>query len=178
MATYDLTSSDTAFVNSDSIAAHMSPWASNRMYLMEYTLDIAKMIADGYTMAAGDVFQALEIPADCFVLFAGAQVTTAFDGTTPSVDIDFAGGDDIVDGGDVSSAGWLASGLNGQAMSVTTGAASTFTQHVDTTDTIDITLNAGAADVTAGVLRLVACVISTEERGGVVADEVDRDQLA
>lgn len=178
MATYDLTSKDTAFVNSDSIAALPSKWQANNMYIVETTLDIAKFIANGYTMAAGDVFQAMEIPADSFVLFAGAEVTTAFDGTTPTVDIDFAGGDDIVDGADVSSTGWCASGTNGQAMTVTTGAASTFTQHVTTTDTIDVTLNAGAADVTEGVIRVVACVVTTEEKGRIYPTEVDRDQLA
>ena len=84
------------------------------------------------------IFQLLEIPADTMVLFAGAYVEAAVDGTSPTVDIDFAAGDDIVDGGDVSSTGWLASGTNGQAMVVGTGAASTFTQHVTTTDTIDV----------------------------------------
>lgn len=175
MATYDLTSKATAFVNSNSIAALPSKRNAANMYLIEKQIDIAKMIANGYTMAAGDVFQALEIPADCFVLFAGAEVTTAFDGTTPTVDIDFAAGDDIVDGGDVSSTGWLASGTNGTAMS--TSGTITFTQHVTTTDTIDVTLNAGAADVTTGVLRVVACVVLTEEYGRGYPTEVTRDNV-
>lgn len=176
MATYDLTSKDTAFVNSNSIAALPAKWQANNMYMVEATLDVEKFIANGYTMAAGDVFQALEIPADCMVLFAGAEVTTAFDGTTPTVDIDFAGGDDIVDGGDVSSTGWLASGTNGSAM--TTSGTINFTQHVTTTDTIDVTLNAGASDVTEGVIRVVACVMNTGETGRVTPTEVTRDQLA
>ena len=90
------------------------------------------------------------------VLFAGAEVETAFNGTSPTVDIDFAAGDDIVDGGDVSATGFLASGTNGQAMVVGTGSASTFTQHVTTTDTIDVKLIASSADVTSGILRVVA----------------------
>lgn len=181
MATYDLTSKDTAFIASDSIAAHAADGPRAKVYQMEYIIDIAKFIANGYTMAAGDIFQTLEIPADSLLLTAGAEVLTAFDGTTPTVDIDFAAGDDIVDGGDVSSTGWLAAGTNGATMrtdGTAAGGAMPFTQHVTTTDTIDVTLNAGASDVTTGVLRVVAYVISTEEKGGVVPDEVDRDQLA
>lgn len=178
MATYDLTSNDTAFVNSDSIAAYPSKFTANNMYMVETVIDVAKLIANGYTMAAGDVFQALEIPADSLVLAAGAEVTTAFDGTTPTVDIDFAGGDDIVDGADVTSTGWCAGGTNGQGLVVGAGAANTFTQLVTTTDTIDVTLNAGASDVTTGVIRVVAIVVSLEETGRVTADEVTRDQLA
>ena len=41
--------------------------------------------------------------ANSMVLFAGAEVLKAFNGTSPTVDIDFAAGDDIVDGGDVTS---------------------------------------------------------------------------
>jgi hypothetical protein len=180
MATYDLTSKDTAFVNSDSIAALPSKWQANNVYMVETTIDIAKFIANGYTMASGDVFEALEIPADSMVIFAGAEVTTAFTGTSPVVDIDFAGGDDIVDGADVSSTGWCAGGTNGQGMVVgATGADAVqpFTQLVTTTDTIDVTLTAGANNVTAGVLRVVACVVDVGERGRVAPDEVVRDQL-
>jgi len=111
-------------------------------------------------------------------LFAGAEVETAFNGTSPTVDIDFAAGDDIVDGGDVSSAGFLASGTNGQSMVVNTAAADTFTAHVTTTDTIDVKLIASSADVTSGILRVMACCIDTGARGRVAPTEVDRDLLA
>ncbi len=176
MATYDLTSKSTAFVNSNSIAAHPSDSQAAKMYMLETTIDIAKMISNGYTFASGDIFQALEIPAGTLVLFAGAEVTTAFDGTTPVADIDFAAGDDIVDGAALGSTGWLASGTNGQAMTVTTGAASTFTQHVTAADTIDVLLT--GTGITTGVLRVVACCISTQEHGRAYPTEVDRDQLA
>jgi len=94
------------------------------------------------------------------------------------VDIDFAAGDDIVDGGDVTSTGFLAQGTNGQSMVVSTADASTFTQHVTTTDTIDVKLIAGSADVTSGILRVIACCIDTGPRGGRAPTEVDRDLLA
>ena len=142
------------------------------MRMVEAILDISK-ITD-YSCTNGDIFQLLEIPANTFVLFAGAEVLTAFDGTSPTVDIDFAAGDDIIDGGDVSSAGFLAEGTNGQANDTMTGAASTFTQFVTTTDTIDVKLIASSADVTTGKLRVYACVVDVNGAQELAA-EVARD---
>ena len=178
MATFDLTSKATVGVDSNSVAVPPSRFQGFGMYMREARLDIAKMVEDGYSCTNGDIFQLLEIPANTLVLFAGAEVETAFDGTSPTVDIDFAAGDDIVDGGDVSSAGFLASGTNGQSMVVNTAAADTFTAHVTTTDTIDVKLIASSADVTSGILRVVACCIDTGARGGRAPTEVDRDLLA
>ena len=178
MATYDMTSSATVGVDANSIAAATSRYQAMGMYMREARLDIAKMVEDGYSNADGDIFQLLEIPANTLVLFAGAEVETAFNGTSPTVDIDFAAGDDIVDGGDVTSTGFLAQGTNGQSMVVNTGAADTFTAHVTTTDTIDVKLIAGSADVTSGILRVIACCIDTGPRGGRAPTEVDRDLLA
>ena len=178
MATYDMTSKSTVGVNSDSSATATSRHQAMGMYMREARLDIAKLVAAGYSCADGDIFQLLEIPANTLVLFAGAEVETAFNGSSPTVDIDFAAGDDIVDGGDVSSTGFLAQGTNGQSMVVNTAAADTFTAHVTTTDTIDVKLIAGSADVTSGILRVLACCIDTGARGGRAPDEVDRDLLA
>ena len=172
MATFDMTSSATAGVNSNSIAALPASRDGMNMRMVEAILDISK-ITD-YSCTDGDIFQLLEIPANTFVLFAGAEVLTAFDGTSPTVDIDFAEGDDIIDGGDVTSAGFLAEGTNGQANDVTTGAASTFTQFVTTTDTIDVKLIAGSNDVTSGKLRVYACVIDVNGAQE-LATEVARD---
>tara|TARA_R100000234_G_scaffold84791_1_gene53918 strand:+ start:67 stop:603 length:537 start_codon:yes stop_codon:yes gene_type:complete len=178
MATYDMTSSATVGVDSNSIAAATSRYQAMGMYMREARLDIAKMVEDGYSCANGDIFQLLEIPANTMVLFAGAEVETAFNGSSPTVDIDFAAGDDIVDGGDVTSTGFLAGGTNGQTMVVNTAAADTFTAHVTTTDTIDVKLIASSADVTSGILRVIACCIDTGARGGRAPTEVDRDLLA
>ena len=178
MATYDMTSSATVGVDANSIAAATSRYQAMGMYMREARLDIAKMVEDGYSCANGDIFQLLEIPANTMVLFAGAEVETAFNGSSPTVDIDFAAGDDIVDGGDVTSTGFLAGGTNGQTMLVNTGAANTFTAHVTTTDTIDVKLIAASADVTSGILRVIACCIDTGPRGGRAPTEVDRDLLA
>ena len=173
MATFDLTSSATAGVNSNSIAALPASRNGLNMRMIEGILDIDKLTS--YSCTNGDIFQVVEIPANTMVLFAGAEVLKAFDGSSTSVDIDFAEGDDIVDGGDVTSTGFLASGSNGAAM--TTSGTITFTQHVTTTDTIDVKLIASSADVTTGRLRVVACVVDTNGAQE-LATEVDRDTLA
>ena len=175
MATYDMTLDSTIGVNADTIAAARSRFQMNGMYIREAVLDFDKLTAAGYSAANGDIFQLLEIPADTMVLFAGAYVEAACNGTTPTVDIDFAEGDDIVDGGDISSTGWLASGTNGAAM--TTSGTLTFTQHVTTTDTIDVKLIASSADVTSGRVRVVACCLDTGISGRVRATEVSRDLI-
>jgi len=177
--TYDMTSKATIGVNSNSIAAYTSKYRAMPMRVVEATLDIDKLVADGYTCANGDIFQLLEIPADTYVFAVGAEVLKAFNGTSPTVDIDFAAGDDMIDGGDVSATGWLAAGSNGQGLTHdTNGAALTFTPLVTTTDTIDVKLIAASADVTTGRLRVVAILIDLEESGRVEPDEVARDQLA
>ena len=173
MATFDLTSSATAGVNSNSIAALPASRNGLNMRMIEGILDIDKL--PNYSCTNGDIFQVVEIPANTMVLFAGAEVLKAFDGSSPTVDIDFAEGDDIVDGGDITSTGFLASGSNGAAM--TTSGTITFTQHVTTTDTIDVKLIASSADVTTGRLRVVACVVDTNGAQE-LATEVDRDTLA
>ena len=170
MATFDMTSSATAGVSSNSIAALPASRDGMNLRMVEAILDIEK-ITD-YSCTNGDIFQLLEIPANTMVLFAGAEVLKAFDGTSPTVDIDFAAGDDIVDGGDVTSTGFLAQGTNGTAM--TTSGTLAFTQHVTTTDTIDVKLIAASADVTEGRLRVLACVADTNGAQE-LATEVARD---
>jgi len=171
--TYDMTAAGTG-VAASSIAA--LPDVRKQAYMVEKILDIGKLVAAGRfaTVANNDVFQLLEVPAGTLVLAAGAEVLTAFNGTTPTVDIDFDAGDDIVDGGDVTATGYLASGTNGGA---NTTSQTTYTQLVSTTDTIDVKVIAASSDVTSGVIRVYAVLVDID---GVAdqADEVDRDQLA
>ena len=176
MATYDMTSSSTVGVSSNSIAVLPSQTGMATMRMVQAYLDIDALVAEGYSGADGDIFQLLEIPAGTLVLFAGAEVEKAFTGSC-TLDMDFAAGDDIIDGADITSTGFCAEGSNGQPNDVTTGAASTFTQFIGTTDTIDCKI-AGAAPAT-GRLRAYACVIDCNDVGAAgKADTVDRDQLA
>ena len=175
MATYDLTAKSTTGVSADSntnFPASVNPSA----YVLEKELDIAQLVSDGTfsNVTSGDVFQLLEIPANTIVVTAGANVTTAFTGGSAAADIDFAGGDDIVDGGDLTSTGYLAAGSNGQANIINTGAANTFTALQTSADTIDVTISATDTNCVSGVLRLYAvCLeISSQQTG---RTEVSRD---
>lgn len=171
MATFDLTLGSSKKGSAADTVASL-PDVRNQAYMVEAVLDISKIA--NYTCVNGDIFQLLEIPAGTFIVSAGAEVLTAFDGTTPTVDIDFAAGDDIVDGASVTSTGYLAAGTNGGANNT---AQTTFTQLVTTTDTIDVKLICSAANVTKGVLRVYAVLVDLNSVAS-SADEVDRDQLA
>jgi hypothetical protein len=162
MATYDMTDADTVGVGADSIAVLPPKSDSHVAYTIQATLDIDDMVAKGYSGADGDIFQLLEIPAGVLVINAGAEVMKAFNSSV-TADIDFAAGDDIVDGADVTSTGFCAAGTNGQTNVIGTGSASTYTQFMASTDTIDVKL-AGAAPTT-GRIRVYAVVVDCNEQG-------------
>ena len=176
MATFDLTSKDTTGIFSDSIVAMPSAKNTNVMRNIEAYLDIDALVAAGGSFSDGDIFQVLEIPANTLVLNAGAEVMCIRD-CSCTLYIDFAAGDDIIDGADITSTGFCAAGSNGQTNTIVGSAASTYTQFVTTTDTIDAKI-AGAAPAT-GRLRMYATVIDLAGHGlDDKPDEVDRDQLA
>ena len=176
MATFDLTAKSTTGVGANSIATLPANAGTHMVRTIQEYLDIDALIAAGNTIANGDVFQMLEIPAGTLVLNAGAEVMLAFTGSC-TLDMDFGGGDDIIDGADITSAGYCAAGSNGQTNTDVGSAASTYTQFIGTADTIDCTI-AGAAAAT-GRLRVYATVIDCNDHGAVdKATEVDRDLLA
>ena len=125
------------------------------MSVVEKTFDVAKLISDSTITAvtSGDIFQVIDVPAECYILHAGAEVLTAFTGTSPTCDIDFAAGDDLVDGADISSTGYLAKGTNGH---VDYTAVATFSNRVTATDTIDVLLAFTGGTMSAGVIRVYA----------------------
>ena len=63
------------------------------------------------------------------ILNAGAEVMTAFTSSV-TADIDFAAGDDIIDGADVTSTGYCAQELTVKPIQLLASAASTYTQFV------------------------------------------------
>ena len=167
MATFDMTSSATGGVNADSIAAHNS--SEKIAYSMEAVLDIASIT--GYSCTNGDIFRLLEVPANSVILSAGCEILTAFNGTSPTVDIGLADADTIIDGGDAATVGYPAKGTNGAAL----GTFSTLI--TGTADTIDVTLNASSADVTSGKLRVWAVVVDVADKSA-AATSAARDALA
>lgn len=166
MATFDMTSSATGGVNADSIAAHNS--SEKIAYSMEAVLDIASIT--GYSCTNGDIFQLLEIPANSVILSAGCEVLTAFDGTSPTIDVGTNAGDTIIDGGNAASAGYPAKGTNGAVLG-------TFSALVTTADTIDVKLIASSNDVTSGKLRVWAVVADIADKSA-AATSAARDALA
>ena len=177
MATYDMTSSDTTGVGANTIAALPAVSMNHSMYNVEAYLDIDDLVAKGYSGANGDIFQLLEIPAGTLVINAGAEVMKAFTSSC-TLDMDFTDGsndDDIIDGADITSTGFCVAGSNGQTNTVVGSAASTYTQFITTTDTIDCKI-AGAAPAT-GRLRVYATLIDCNESGA-EAVSVTRDTLA
>jgi len=159
MATFDMTSVDTAGVGANILA--VPTVVGNVVRTIEAILDIDAMIAAGATIADGDIFQLLEIPAESVVVAAGAEIMKSFTGSC-TCNIDFAGGDDIIDGAalDAAAGTYLVKGSNGEANIVNTGAASTFAAAalacVGAADTIDVVV-AGAAAAT-GRLRVYAVI--------------------
>ena len=159
MATFDMTLASTAGVGADVLA--VPTVVGNTVRTMEAILDIDAMIAAGATIANGDIFQLLEVPAESFVIAAGAEIMKSFTASC-TCNIDFGGGDDIIDGAalDAAAGTYLAKGTNGEANIVNTGAASTFAAAalacVGAADTIDV-LVAGAAPAT-GRLRVYAVI--------------------
>ena len=177
MATFDLTAKSTTGVGANVVAGLPTQSGTHVVRTIQEYLDIDALIAAGNSIADGDVFQMLEIPAGTLVLNAGAEVMKAFTSSC-TLDMDFDGGDDIIDGADLTSTGFCAAGTNGQTNVIINGGdASEYTQFITTTDTIDCTI-AGAAAAT-GRLRVYATVIDCNDHGAVDrATEVDRDLLA
>ena len=126
MATFDLTASSTTGVGANVVAGIPTQSGTHVVRTIQEYLDIDALIAAGNTIANGDVFQMLEIPAGTLVLNAGAEGMKAFTGSC-TLDMDFGGGDDIIDGADITSTGYCAAGSNGQTNTVVGSAASTYT---------------------------------------------------
>jgi predicted phage gp36 major capsid-like protein len=159
MATFDMTASSTNGVGANVVA--VPTVVGNPVKTIEAILDIDAMVAAGTSPANGDVFQILEIPAESVLVCAGAEIMKSFTGSC-TADIDFAGGDDIIDGAALDDAAgtYLVKGSNGEANIVNTGAASTFAAAalacVGAADTIDVKID-GAAPAT-GRLRVYAVI--------------------
>ena len=159
MATYDMTSIDTAGVGANSIAVPTN--VGNTVRTIEAILDIDAMVTAGYSGADGDIFQLLEIPSESVMLAGGAEIMKSFTASC-TCNVDFGGGDDIIDGAalDAAAGTYLVKGSNGEANIVNTGAASLYAAEalalVGAADTIDVVI-AGAAPAT-GRLRVYAVI--------------------
>jgi hypothetical protein len=149
---------------------HKARLGAQMPYAVEFTLDFAEATtAKGSALAAGDVFQVIDVPANTMIHGAAAEVVTAVNSTVCTLDIDIAEGDSFIDGGDATSTGFLAVGTNGLAPfgANTVNPASAI-------DTIDVKIaTAGDTAVATGQVRVIAFFTDLTAKLG--PNEVDRD---
>jgi len=174
-----------ATISSLKTTARGSGARGRQPYMVETTLDFSNSAISG--MSAGDIVEAITVPANTMVLTAGAEMTaavqTAADGNT--VNLGFTAGGTQVGGTDVTgyvsavdiddNATNLSSGIGyltpaataGDPVIVTTGE-----------DTIDLELQATTTAPTEGKIRIFAWLMDVDSVGTLGPDEVDRDTLA
>lgn len=141
-------------------------------YMVENTIDFAGITVDP---SAGDIVQAITVPAGTAIVGAGMYFVTA-----PTVDngtdaVATLGTDTDADkyvaalDFDAASAGDYAAAVTGTGGIEVQGAA----------NTIDITFSATNADgISAGKVRVWAILADITGMGDMAANEVDRDTLA
>ena len=148
MATIDLTVANTT----TTAGSHASRRSVAGVYALKTRVTAAAAVAaKGSALAAADVIQAVDIPADTILIGGSAKVVTADSGTTLTVDIGTGGGDTIVDGGDATTAGWLAVGTNGKVSA--NGAV------VSSADTLDLTIATASSAGDDWEIEVVAIVV-------------------
>jgi hypothetical protein len=141
-------------------------------YLVDKSIDFAAAAtAKGSALAAADVIECISVPANTVILNAGIEITTLLAGESNDTTFDLGTGVDadvFVDGFDADAAAAGAYAQNAAAFQpIVVGA---------TADTIDITIATATTAPTSGVARVWAVLMNVD--GRILADEVDRDQLA
>jgi len=129
-----------------------------RFTFLDVELDFAAIIAaraaaGATALAAADTLQVLRVPADCIVVSAGLQVTSAEStNTTATFDLGFTGGTP-------AAANAYANDAASDALGYTVAALATPTM-VAAEDTIDLLLNLAAP--TDAVVRVFALLVNVE----------------
>ena len=156
------------------IAARGNHPRGRKPYIIENTIDLAVATSSkGTALAASDVYQCLNIPAESVILHAGMEVTTALTGTSSDTafDLGVTGGDvdNFVDGFDVDGA---------SAGAYAPTAAAYAPVLVPAADTLDILVQAQTGTTLTGKIRVFATLMDISDAGDMAANEVDRDTLA
>lgn len=137
-------------------------------YLVEVNVDIAAAATEkGSALAAADIIQVIDVPAETLILNAGLEVTTETTDTQTDVTVDLGiTGIDVdvfVDGFDLDAASAGDYAQNAAAFQpVVIGSAA---------DTIDMVIATATAAPTAGVVRVWAVLMDISGRNapGIVA---------
>ena len=139
------------------------------MYIVQTELDFATALADkGSALIATDAIPVIAVPAGTVIMCAGAEVVTAANSTTATVDIGIAN-DVFADGFNAkSAAGTYSTPDYVDFVPIVVG--------VD--DNIDVKLATLDGNLTAGKMRVWAMLADVSDMGDMAADEVVRDALA
>jgi len=140
-------------------------------YLVDMTIDFAAAAsAKGSALAAADIIECINVPANTVVLTAGLEVVTALAGESSDTRLLLG-----VTGGDVDAfvASWDATAAAAGAYAP---AAATVPVVFGSADTIDLEIDAATTAPTGGVLRVWAVMMDID--GRIAAESVDRDTLA
>jgi hypothetical protein len=139
-------------------------------YVIENELNFATATTTkGSALAATDVLEVLDIPAESVILAAGYEVLAAITGDV-TVDVGVTGidADNFIDGATLAAA--TAVGTYAQQ------AAAFQPIILASADTLDVLIATSTTAISAGRIRVWAVVCSVADRVGPV--DVDRDQLA
>lgn len=154
------------------LPVHTSRRTATMPYAVERTVRMADATTTkGSALSSGDVLQVMIVPPYTICHGAIAEVLTVDSSTAATFNLDVAGGDDFVDGGDMNTLGYVAPGTNGL---LPFGANSV--QATSAADYIDMTLVApGAVAPADGVIHVVAFFTDVQQNPGPAA--VTRTQL-
>ena len=157
---------------SNAVGAGLNPSRAlrNMPYMVENTINFASAVtAKGSALAAADVIEALQIPAQSIVLAAGFEVTSAVTGSC-TVSLGVTG---------VTAAAYVSAfGVTG-SLSVgdyATPATAGYPIVTKSADTLDLLLVTETTTLSAGSIRVFALIVDAQDRVGPAS--VDREQLA
>jgi len=157
---------------SNAVGAATQPVRSirNVPYVVENTISLAAAVtAKGSALAAADVIEALQIPAQSIVLAAGFEITSAVTGSC-TVSLGVTG---------VTAAAYVSAfGVTG-SLSVgdyATPATAGYPIVTKAADTLDLLLVTETTTLSAGSIRVFAVIVDASDRVGPAS--VDREQLA
>ena len=157
---------------SNAVGSGLQPVRSvrNVPYMVENTISLAAAVtAKGSALAAADVIEALQIPAQSIVIAAGFEVTGAVTGSC-TVSLGVTG---VTAAAYVSAFGVTSSLAVGDYATPATAGYPIVTKAADT---LDLLLVTETTTLSAGSIRVFALIVDAQDRVGPAS--VDREQLA
>jgi len=142
----------------------------SRPYMVENTINFASAVtAKGSALAAADVIEALQIPAQSIVIAAGFEILSAVTGSC-TVSLGVTG---------VTAAAYVSAfGVTGSLAvgDYATPATAGYPIVTKSADTLDLLLVTETTTLSAGSIRVFALIVDAQDRVGPAS--VDREQLA